>query len=154
MDKFDLQTFAAENPADFLAAFKIAVEGVGGLSEARKFMWGETGVDPFAGPPTGATGDQILTLIEQAVAGINLDGAATDNTGVASAFKAMVDQIVQNSIKNSGLVNEVVNAAAPMIGEAIAGVMKASAEKPNDLIDFELPDTGDVVLTGYMPNNA
>jgi hypothetical protein len=106
----NLQALAAEDPVGFLKTIRAAVEaakksGDDGVKVAQKFMWGETGVDPY--DPSGILsslvgfqdGTALQGAIASAVGGIDANKATGAGMTVAATMRKALRSLILADIK-------------------------------------------------------
>ena len=130
MNIADLQKIASEDPEGFLSVLKNAMKAVStskGPKESRKFMWGETGVDPF--DPDAFLSDlriqggpALQSLIASAVAGVDLAAGTGTGVTVAATMRSGIAKLVAHELTNNptgDLAVAVKAAIAPSFKEAL-----------------------------------
>ena len=155
----DLENIVQSNPKRFLEAFKTAMTNAQAADSSFKFVWGQTGDDPFDADAimaqlTASGGEGLQSLIMGSVGGINLDAVGPDNTQVASAFKSVLATAIVAEMKtNTTLRDAVVDAIAAPVGEAIASTVKSALDNggsPTETFNFS-DDDDDDDLTADLP---
>lgn len=133
----DLKRLASEHPVELLTAIKGAVDAAKSASPelAKKFAWGETGVDPH--DPNAIVnalrqaqgGEAIAALIASAVSGVDVNSAAQgDSPQVAATMRSAFSKFVAAELKanpNGDLANAVKAAVEPSVTTAIVESLKA-----------------------------
>ncbi len=132
----DLKSLAESDPVGFLNILRTAIKSAkeAGVTDTRKFMWGETGVDPHTtaevmGPLRDMiNAEQLAGLISSAVSGVDVGGAAGgDSPQVASTMRSAIGKALADELKVNpeGPVAEAIKGAvAKSVGEAIKQVME------------------------------
>lgn len=142
----DLKSLAENDPVGFLSIIKTAVKNAKkeGVTDTRKFMWGETGVDPHSvqevmGPLRDMLNGELLAgLISGAVSGVDVNGAATgDSPQVASTMRSAIGKALAAELESKPegeVATAIKTAVAGSVAEAIKQVMEqvlTSGSLPN-----------------------
>jgi hypothetical protein len=133
----NLKQLASEDPQGFLETFRSAFDAVKQKSPAvaKKFVWGETGVDQYDAEAIlsalrqVSSGDALVSLIAQAVGGIDVGRAAGgDSPQVAATMRSAINSHVLRELKSNPtgeLATSVKALVAADVGRAIAEAIKS-----------------------------
>ena len=162
----DLERLASEEPLRFLAtldhARRTALER--NPVEAKKFMWGETGADPFDANAIinslrdMSDGSVLQGLIASAVGGIDLEGSMGASVQVAATMRSAIARIVVSELSSNPdgeLATAFKEAMAPSVAAALkavfeSGAVPAPATEADGAFDFTV-DEGSNPWTAEMP---
>lgn len=161
------QTLLTEDPVGTLKALNAAVEtakraGPEGLAVAKKFMWGETGVDPYdpnailAGLVGFENGTALQAAIANAVSGIDANKASGTGVTVAATMRKAHVRMLITELKTdpSGELAQAFKAAlAEDIGTAVVMTLRRALDggHGNQAINFEPEEGTDVNLVPDLP---
>ena len=132
----ELKNLAESDPVGFLNIIRTAVKSAkeAGVTDTRKFMWGETGVEPHTvqevmGPLRDMmNGEMLAGLIADAVGGVDVNGAAMgDSPQVAATMRSAFSKVVVAELKSNpegALAASIKDAVAGSVAEAIKQVME------------------------------
>ncbi len=169
-----LQALAAANPIKFLETIRMAVvaakaAGPEGVSVAKKFMWGETGVEPYEPGEILSSlvgfqsGEALAAAIATAVGGIDVNKAAGTGISVASSMKAGLSKLMVHEMKTapdgefSTALKELM---APVFAEAMIGTFRAAIDGGHfsggspgidPMLDFKPEEGAEDDLIGQIP---
>lgn len=150
-----LKALAVGDPLGFLGVIDDAIKAAQQKSpaEAKKYAWGETGVAPHSPDDilnqlrAFASGDQLLTSIAGAVAGVDIEGQGqtASSPQVASAMKQAFGRVVAAEIRSNpqgALASAVRELIAPSVASAITATLKSYLDggerqgNPAGMVDF------------------
>jgi hypothetical protein len=132
----DFNALAEANPLGFLTTIRKAITAVKdmGVDDTRKFMWGDTGVDPHTeaevmGPLKNmVNSDQLAGLITSAISGVDVNGAVTgDSPQVASTMRSAMAKSLSVEITNNP-DGELATAFKSVVSESVAVAIKQVIE--------------------------
>lgn len=165
-----LQALASEDPVGFLRTIKAAVaaakaKGDEGASVAQKFMWGETGTDPFdpGAILAGLTGFQDGTALQGAIAnavgGIDANKATGQGMTVAATMRKALGSFIVASLKaepEGELATAIKELIAPDVGQAVVETLRRAMDGGHlgggsSGVDFEPEQGTDLDLTPDLP---
>lgn len=164
-----LQAIAEADPVGFLKMIKSAVTaaqktGTEGVQVAKKFMWGETGVDPYdpggilAGLASFQDGVALQAVIANAVGGIDANKAVGSGVTVAATMRKAQVGLLVAELKTAPN-GELAAAIKEALAEDIAGAVVETVRRALDAghgggspsLDFEPEEGTDVSLVPDLP---
>lgn len=166
-----LQALIAEDPIKFLETLQAAVvaakaKGPDGVSVAKKFAWGETGVEPhdpgqiLAGLVGFQNGEALQQAIANAVAGVDVAKATGTGVTVAATMRSAFAKFIASEI-SANPVGELAIAVKSLVAPDVATAVTESLRRvidgghmgggEQDGMDFELPEGTDISLAADLP---